>query len=163
MKKLGVYVDVQNIYYTVKQMYNSHFNYFHFLNTVKANKKLINAYAYATNRNDLNQRRFQGRLASFGFKLKLIDYIVRSDGSAKGNWDTGICLDLLKDYKNLDHIVLVTGDGDFEPIVRHLKKTHSICIELYGVPGLTAKNLIDAVDSYYPIDTQFLLAIPDKW
>lgn len=163
MKRLGVYIDVQNVYYTVKQKYASHFNYLHFLKTVKTGRKLIKAIAYATNRNDSEQRRFQGLLSSFGYKVKLIDYIIRSDGSAKGNWDTGICLDLLKDYKKLDHIVLVSGDGDFAEIIHHLKATHSITIELYGVPGLTAKNLIQAVDSYYPIDQELLLVIPDKW
>ena len=163
MKKLGVYVDVQNIYYTVKQMYNSHFNYLHFLKTIKVGKKLIKANAYATNRNDSEQRRFQTLISKFGYKIKLIDYMLKADGSTKGNWDTGICLDLLKDYKKLDHIVLATGDGDFANIVRHIKENHSITIELYGVPGLTAKNLIDAVDYYFPIDAEFILAIPDKW
>jgi uncharacterized LabA/DUF88 family protein len=163
VKRVGVYVDVQNVYYTVKQKYHAHFNYLHLLETVRRGRKLIKANAYATHRNDADQRRFQGLLSHFGYKVKLIDYIVRADGSSKGNWDTGICLDLLEDYKTLDHVVLVTGDGDFAEVIHHLKKTRPITVDLYGVTGLTAKNLIEVVDSYYPIDQDLLLAIPDKW
>ncbi|WP_075883948.1 LabA-like NYN domain-containing protein [Candidatus Protochlamydia sp. W-9] len=164
MKKIGVFVDVQNIYYTVKQQYNSHFNFKYFLKKVSYKNKLILANAYATHKNDVAQKRFQGLLASFGYNVKLTDYIQRSDGSSKGDWDVGISLDIVQNSSFLDQIILASGDGDFESLIRYIKESSFVKVHLYGVPELTSHKLIASADEYSPIDSEYLLAIPEqKW
>lgn len=163
-KQVGAYLDIQNIYYTVKQEHKCHFNFKKYMDLLQKEGKLVFANAYATNKNDNNQKRFQSLLLSFGYQVKLIDYIQRKDGTAKADWDVGIAVDMTKDASDLDKIILVSGDGDFEHVIKHLKSTHEdLEIEVYGVPELTSSRLINSADRFTPINTEFLLSIPDRW
>ncbi|PWU10283.1 MAG: nuclease [Verrucomicrobia bacterium] len=161
IKTLGVYVDVQNIYYTVKQQYNAHFNYKEFLSEVKTGGRILKAVAYATNNNREDQRHFQGLLASYGFQVQLSSYNVHSSGQV--SMEREMRSDILHDSRQLDRIILATGNGGFEDLIHHIKRIHQRPIDLYGVPGLTAQRLIDAVDQYFPIDASLLLGIPIRW
>jgi uncharacterized LabA/DUF88 family protein len=92
-----------------------------------------------------------------GFTVKLKPYIQRSDGSAKGDWDVGIAIDVLEAAKAVDTIVLLSGDGDFDLLLEKIKKDHAISTEVYGVPTLTANSLIEAANIYHRIDEDLLL------
>ena len=96
MDRVAVFVDVQNVYYTVKQQYNCHFDYGVFLKEVTAGRNLVKAIAYAVDKGDRKQIQFQQILARIGFEVKLKPFIQRADGSAKGDWDVGITLDILQ-------------------------------------------------------------------
>ena len=87
MKKIAVFVDVQNIYYTTREAYKRQFNYRALWKTIAAQGTIVTAYAYAIDRNDDKQKKFQNTLEQIGFTIKLKPYIQRSDGSAKGDWD----------------------------------------------------------------------------
>jgi uncharacterized LabA/DUF88 family protein len=163
MERIGVFMDVQNIYYTVKQHYNAHFDYQYFLRKVSQKGEIMLANAYATNKQDRAQQHFQSLLKSFGYDVKLIDYIQRRDGSSKGDWDVGISLDIVQAGPNLDCIILASGDGDYESLVKFVKKRYSIKFEVYGVPGLTAQKLIAVADAYVPIYDEYIIPVPIKW
>ncbi|MBT4790274.1 MAG: NYN domain-containing protein, partial [Halobacteriovoraceae bacterium] len=91
MEKIAIFVDVQNIYYTVKDGLNGQFDYNYFWSKiVKENVKIETAFAYAIDRGDQKQLQFQNILRGIGFNIKLKPYISRQDGSAKGDWDVGI-------------------------------------------------------------------------
>ena len=94
MDNVAIFADVQNIYYTVKEKYHSHFDYAAFFNKVTSGRQLVKAIAYATDRGDDRQIRFQNILREIGFEVKLTPFIRRADGSAKGDWDVGIALDM---------------------------------------------------------------------
>ena len=79
--RLAIFVDVQNIYYTVKQSHGCHFDYKTFWDQVTAGRKVVRAFAYAIDRRDRNQMEFQKILQSIGFEVKLKPFIKRSDGS----------------------------------------------------------------------------------
>ena len=106
MDRVAVFADVQNIYYTVKQEHSSHFDYGSFLDEVTAGRNLVNAIAYAVDKGDRKQARFQQILAKIGFEVKLQPYIERADGSAKGDWDVGITLDMLEYADRADVVVV---------------------------------------------------------
>ena len=90
MKKVSIFVDVQNIYYTTKQQFNSNFDYNKFWKLVTTERQVIGAFAYTTDRGNEKQIQFQNILRAIGFEVKLKPFISRSDGSAKGDWDVGI-------------------------------------------------------------------------
>ncbi len=161
MKKTAVFIDVQNIYYTVMEKFNSHFNYQFFYNEVSTNNKIIKAFAYATDRGDKKQQNFQNILRRIGLEVKLIPYIQRSDGSAKGDWDVGIALDIVETAQEVDIIVLASGDGDFTSVINKIK--NKVDVIVYGVPGLTASTLIESCSLYVPILGDLLLPIPKTW
>jgi uncharacterized LabA/DUF88 family protein len=159
MKKVSVFVDVQNIYYTTKEFYNCHFNYRVFFEEVTAKKKIVKAIAYAIDSDDKKQIQFQNILKEIGFEVKLKPFIQRKDGSAKGDWDVGITLDIMEYAENSDVIVLASGDGDFDLLVQKIRKKYNVSVEIYGVRPLTALSLINAATKFVPIENNLLLKI----
>jgi uncharacterized LabA/DUF88 family protein len=157
VKKIAVFVDVQNIYYTTRDTYGRQFNYRKFWEGLSRQGKIIIANAYAIQRDDDRQKKFQDALRHIGFTIKLKPYIQRSDGSAKGDWDVGITIDVMQAATEVDTVVLLSGDGDFDLLLDKITNNYGINTEVYGVPALTANSLIDAAGIYHPIDEAFLL------
>jgi uncharacterized LabA/DUF88 family protein len=157
MQKVSLFVDVQNIYYTTRHTYKRHFDYNKFWQAVTANREVITAIAYAIDKGDEKQRQFQNILRGIGFTVKLKPYIQRADGSAKGDWDVGITLDVMDYAKQSDVIVMATGDGDFDVLVSKVRTDFHTQVEVYGVEQLTAKSLRNVVSKFVPIDKQLLL------
>lgn len=157
MKKVSIFVDVQNIYYTTKQAYQRNFNYNLFWKICTENRQLTKAIAYAIDRGDQKQKEFQNILKAIGFEIKLKPFIQRSDGSTKGDWDVGITLDVIEYANSSDVIVLASGDGDFDLLAQKIIKKYQREFEVYGVPKLTAKSLVSSATKFYPIDDDLLL------
>jgi len=157
MKKIAIFVDVQNIYYTTRQTYGRQFNYRALWRRIRSQGEIVSAIAYATHRDDNQQIKFQDALKHIGFSIKLKPYIQRSDGSAKGDWDVGITIDILETAKEVDTIILLSGDGDFDLLLEKIRTDYTVTAEVYGVPALTAKSLIDSASIYHPINEGLLL------
>ena len=157
MKKIAVFADVQNIYYTTRQAYGRQFDYRKLMKRVGTEGEIVSATAYAIDRGDEKQRKFQNALEQMGFTVRLKPYIQRSDGSAKGDWDVGIAIDVLEAAKDVDTVVLLSGDGDFDLLLEKINENDAVSTEVYGVPALTAKSLIDAANVFHPIGEDLLL------
>jgi len=152
VKKIALFADVQNLYYTVRQAHGCHFNYSALWADVSRRGTIVEAYAYAIERGDARQQQFQQILRNLGFTVKLKPYIQRSDGSAKGDWDVGITIDVLDAAARVDEVALASGDGDFDLLLAGGAEATA-----YGVPGLTAQSLIRAATRYVPIEGDLLL------
>jgi len=157
MKKVSIFVDVQNIYYTTKQQFNSNFDYNKFWKLVTFQREVVGAFAYTTDRGNEKQIQFQNILRAIGFKVKLKPFISRSDGSAKGDWDVGIALDIMEYAGKSDIIVLATGDGDFDILIKRIRMLHNNDTEIYGVSNLTANSLKSVTSRFFPIEDELLL------
>jgi len=157
VKKIAIFVDVQNIYYTTRQAYGRQFNYRKVWQKINSEGEIVAATAYAIDRGDEKQLKFQDALRHIGFKIKLKPYIQRSDGSAKGDWDVGITIDIMQVAKDVDIVVLLSGDGDFDLLLEKIRKDYSVTAEVYGVPALTANSLIESASIYHPIEEDLLL------
>ena len=155
--KTAIFVDVQNIYYTTRDIFRRSFNYKRFWNHIEAKDEIIKANAYAIDRGDERQQKFQYALQSIGFNVKLKPYISRADGSAKGDWDVGITIDILESAEEVEKIILLSGDGDFDLLIKTIKIKFDTDSEIYGVPDLTASSLIAEATCFKPIDTKLLL------
>ncbi|MBT7610367.1 MAG: NYN domain-containing protein [Bacteriovoracaceae bacterium] len=157
MEKIAIFVDVQNIYYTVKDGLKGQFDYNYFWKKVSNKNVLLEtAFAYAIDRKDKKQIQFQNILRGIGFTVKLKPFISRQDGSAKGDWDVGITIDMLEVAIKVDRLILLSGDGDFAILVDKLismKKT----VDVYGVPSLTADSIIKSASRFVTIDKSFLI------
>lgn len=157
MKKIAIFVDVQNIYYTTRDVYGRQFNYRELWKRLNTQGEIVIANAYAIHRDDDSQKKFQDALKHIGFTVKLKPYIQRSDGSAKGDWDVGITIDVMQSAKDVDTVVLLSGDGDFDMLLDKIKNDYDVSTEVYGVPALTANSLINAASIYHPIQKDLLL------
>ena len=163
MENAALFVDIQNIYYTTKQFHNCHFNYNAFWKTATANRNIVKAIAYAIDKGDEKQKKFQNILKGIGFEIKLKPYIQRSYGSAKGDWDVGITIDVMEYARQSNVVVLASGDGDFDLLVNKIRKDYDVNVEVYGVEKLTALSLINAASRFVPIEGDLLLKAPDSW
>lgn len=157
MEKIAVFVDVQNIYYTTRQAYSRQFNYRRFWQHLSYQGDITLANAYAIDRGDEQQQKFQSALKHIGFQVKLKPYIQRSDGSAKGDWDVGIAIDVLEAAEQVDTIVLLSGDGDFDLLLSKVAEKYGCKTEVYGVAELTANSLVNAANRFHKIDDSFLM------
>ena len=157
MEKVSLFVDVQNIYYTCREAYQANFDYNKFWARATADREVVNAFAYATERGDEKQQQFQNILRAIGFTVLLKPMLKRLDGSTKADWDVGIALDVYEAAQNGDTIVLASGDGDFAILLDRIRHRFKARAEVYGVPQLTANPLIMAASRYFPIERSLLL------
>lgn len=156
-EKISIFVDIQNIYYTTKEAYGKNFDYNKFWAQATKDREVIKAIAYGIARNDEKQKQFQNILRAIGFEIKLKPFIQRKDGSAKGDWDVGISLDIMEYAPNCDVIILASGDGDFDLLVEKAKNKFKNKVEIYGVPSLTADALKNAASKFIEIKNDLLL------
>lgn len=156
-KKIAIFVDVQNIYYTTRDTFGRQFNYREFWQKISQEGDIVVANAYATQRSDDQQHKFQKALKHIGFNVKLKPFIQRRDGSAKGDWDVGITIDVMEAAANADVVVLLSGDGDFDLLLQKIMLRDGVTTVVYGVTALTANSLINSASEFSPINTDLLL------
>ncbi len=157
MTRIALFADVQNIYYTVRQTFGGHFDYHALWRRVAAEGEISAAFAYAIDRGDPRQAQFQSILKRIGFEVKLKPYIQRADGSAKGDWDVGITLDVVEWASCVDKIVLLSGDGDFDLLLQRVREKYGVSTDVYGAEPLTAASLQRAATRFIPIDRSLLV------
>jgi len=157
VKKIAIFSDVQNIYYTTRDAFGRQFNYRELWRLVSKQGEIVMANAYAIDKGDTQQQKFQSALKHIGFKVKLKPYIQRRDGSAKGDWDVGITIDIMEAAKDVDLVVLLSGDGDFDLLMQKINKDYNVETLVYGVPSLTANSLINAASQFISIEESLLI------
>lgn len=157
MTKTAIFVDVQNIYYTTRDMFKRQFNYRKFWEEISKKDEIIQATAYAIHRIDDKQHKFQKALQYIGFNVKLKPFIQRSDGSAKGDWDVGITIDVMEIAPDVDKVILLSGDGDFDMLLKRISEKYGVKTEVYGVKPLTSNTLIQAATKFNAIGMDLLL------
>ena len=155
--KTAIYVDIQNIYYTTRDTFKRSFDYRKFWKQIESKNEIIIANAYAIDKGDDKQQKFQYALETIGFNVKLKPYISRADGSTKGDWDVGITIDILESAQDMEKIILLSGDGDFDLIIRKVINKYNCIADVYGVKELSADSLINAASNFYSISNNDLI------
>ncbi len=122
-QRVGVFVDVQNLYYSARNIYGSRVNFAEILKTAVAGRKLIRAIAYVVQADMPEEHTFFEALEKAGFEVKRKELQTFAGGHQKGDWDVGIAMDIIKQMSKLDVVVLASGDGDFVPLLEYLQMT----------------------------------------
>lgn len=154
--RVGVFVDVQNMFYAAKENYNGKLDYAKLLDVVVRGRTLVTANAYVVYNPEIDQSSFISFLEYQGYKVKSKNLTVRSDGSAKGNWDVGMTIDIISMIDELDVVALVSGDGDFCPLVELLQK-NGVSVEVFGFERNTSMELKGLADGFYPISGDMVI------
>ena len=153
--RVGIFVDVQNIFYAAKP-FNARLDFEKLLELSVGKRRLIRAIAYVVQSPDVDQSNFISMLQQKSYEVKIKDLRQRSDGSAKGDWDMGMAIDIMRFVDKLDVVVLVSGDGDFVPLV-DLVKTLGPRVEVISFTYNTARDLVNSADEHIPIEDALLL------
>jgi uncharacterized LabA/DUF88 family protein len=153
--RVGVFVDVQNMFYAAKKQFEARLNYVKLLHHVVRKRRLITAIAYVIENPEIDQSGFFSLLSHHSFRIRRKPLIQRADGSQKGDWDMEIALDILSLVDKLDVVALVSGDGDFVSLVERVK-IYGPRVEVHGFPENTAIDLKEAADEFFPIKRDLL-------
>lgn len=154
--QVAVFVDVQNMFYSAKNLYNGRLDYEKFLQITVSERKLIQATAYIVQTPDIDQTKFIALLKSIGYVVRTMDLKTGTGGFAKGNWDVGMAIDILSMIGKIDTLVLASGDGDFVPIVK-LFQNKGVRVEIFSFAYNTAIDLKEIADRFYPITEDLLI------
>lgn len=147
-QRVGVFVDVGNMYHSAKNLYKARVNFQEVLKAAIAGRKLIRASAYVIKSQTQEEQSFFEALSKQGFDLRMKDLQVFAGGAKKGDWDVGMSVDAIKSADKLDVIVLVTGDGDYIPLVTYLQENKGCQVEVIGFGETTSLKLKEVVDDF---------------
>ena len=152
-QRIGVFVDVQNLYYSAKNLYNAKVNFANVLKTVVNGRKLIRAIAYVIRTEHMTEKSFHEALEKIGFQIKAKDLQIFYGGAKKGDWDVGIAMDIIEQAQKLDAIVLVSGDGDFVPLLQHARSAGCL-VEAASFGKSTSTKLKETASTFYDLDKE---------
>lgn len=150
-QRVGVFVDVQNMYYSAKNLYNSKVDFQKLLDAAVMNRKLIRASAYVIKADTPDEGNFFEALRKIGYEVEIKELKEFYGGEKKGDWDLGMTVDMIQQAKKLDTIVLVTGDGDFAVLVDHLKSM-GCRVEVMSFGRSSAKEIRESATNFIDMD-----------
>lgn len=147
-QRVGVLVDIQNMYYSARVLYSKKVNFKNVLLSAASDRKLIRAIAYGIKTTEATEEKFFEALEKSGYEVKTKDLQIFPDGSKKGDWDVGIAIDAIKMAPKLDAIVIVSGDGDYTSLVEYLQNTNGCRVEVLAFAESASAKLIEQADDF---------------
>lgn len=164
-QRVGIFIDVQNIYHSAKNLYTARVNFQKLIRELVDDRTLIRAVAYVVkSETALGEKSFFEALEKAGLELRIKDLQVYASGMKKADWDVGIAIDAVRISPTLDIIILVTGDGDFVPLVEYLKWGMGKHVEVGAFAKTTSSRLVESADAFIDLSKipKLLMDIPRK-
>lgn len=147
-QRVGIFVDVSNMYHSAKNLFKKRVNFKEILKEAVAGRKLIRATAYVIKTETEEESLFFEALSQQGFEVKMKDLQIFAGGAKKADWDVGIAVDAIKLAPKLDVIVLVTGDGDYLPLMNYLQNTFGCLVEVIAFRQTASSRLVEESDDF---------------
>ncbi len=151
-QRVAVLIDAQNLYHSAKNLYGKKVNFDAVLKEAVAGRKLVRAIAYVITSEAGDEKNFFEALGKVGIETKTKDLQVFAGGAKKADWDVGLAIDAIKLSKNLDAVIIASGDGDFVPAVEYIKYTGGCQVEGIGFKKSTSSKFVSAVDDFINMD-----------
>lgn len=151
-QRVGVFIDTQNLYHSAKNMYHARVNFGNVLKDAVAGRRLVRARAYAVTTESGEEKAFFEALAKVGIEMRLKDLQVFAGGAKKADWDVGLAVDAITASPKLDTVILLTGDGDFVPLVRYLQNHGGCQVEVVSFGRSSSLKLKEAADDFLDLD-----------
>lgn len=145
-QRVGIFIDAQNMYHSAKNLYKRKVNFGAIIKDVLANRKLVRAIAYVITSEAGDEKNFFEALTKLGIETKTKDLQVFAGGAKKGDWDVGLAVDAIKMAPRLDAIIILSGDGDFIPLVEYLQTMTQVEVVSFGKS--TSARLKDVADDF---------------
>lgn len=162
-QRIGVFIDVANMYHSAKNLYGCRVNFDQILKEAVALRKLIRAIAYVVKSKNVEEESFFEVLAKQGFEVKAKELQIFYGGIKKADWDVGLAVDAIKLADRLDVVVLVTGDGDFVPLVSYLQENKGCLVEIMAFAKTASAKLIETADTFTDLSQKKFLIKARKY
>jgi len=150
-ERVGVFVDVQNLYYSAKYLYKKKVNFGNILRDGVKGRNLIRAIAYVVKTEAMKEKTFFDALEKIGYEIKAKELQIFYGGAKKADWDIGIAMDIIELAPKLDTVVLVSGDGDFAPLIHHAKAA-GCKVEVMAFGKSASSKIKEAADHFTDLD-----------
>ena len=151
-QRVGVFIDAQNLYHSGKNLYHSKVNFCQIVKDALDGRKLVRALAYVISTESGEESGFFDALTKMGIETKVKGLQIFSSGAKKADWDVGMAIDAVRLAPNLDAVILLTGDGDFVPLVQYLQMNRGCQVEVVSFGKSTSAKLIEATDHFMDLD-----------
>ena len=151
-QRVGVFVDVQNMYYSAKNMYKAKVNFAQILKEAVNDRSLVRALTYVIKADIKEEKNFFDALSKIGYEVKSKDLQTFVGGAKKGDWDIGIAMDMIELAPKLDTLVLVSGDGDFVDLLQHIKRAMGCRVEVMAFGKTSSSKLREEADEFIDLD-----------
>ncbi|MCF7845459.1 MAG: NYN domain-containing protein [Candidatus Pacebacteria bacterium] len=157
-QRVAVFLDVQNLYHSAKHLYNARVDFNKVINKAVSKRNLVRALAYVIRTKTGEEKAFFEALTKLGIETIVKDLQEFHGGFKKADWDVGLAIDAVKISPSVDAVVLVTGDGDFVPLVEYLKNNGKR-VEVLGFERSASLKLKDSADEFINLGSKrFLLS-----
>ena len=150
-QRVEVLIDVQNLYHSAKNLYHSKVNFQEVLKSAVAGRKFIRAFGYVVRTKTGEEAPFFYALSKIGIETRVRDLQEWYGGAKKADWDVGIVIDAIRTAPGIDVVVLVSGDGDFIPLVEYLKNQGKR-VEVMAFGRTTSARIKEVADEFIDMD-----------
>jgi uncharacterized LabA/DUF88 family protein len=150
-QRVGIFIDAQNLYHSAKNLYGRKVNFGSVVEDALSGRKLIRSIAYVITSETGEEKGFFEALEKMGIETKTKDLQIFYGGAKKADWDVGLAVDAIKMSKKLDTIIIISGDGDFIPLVEYLKM-NGCQVEATSFKSSSSSKLIETVDDFIDLD-----------
>ena len=147
-QRVGGFIDTQNLYHSARNLYKARVNFGAVLKDAVAGRKLVRAVAYVITTEAGDEKNFFEALTKLGIETKTKDLQIFAGGAKKADWDVGLAVDVMKMASRLDTIIIVSGDGDFIPLVEYLQNYLGVQVEFVSFGKSTSNKLREVVDDF---------------
>ena len=151
-QRVGIFIDAQNLYHSAKNLYHARVNFGAIVKDALAGRVLIRALAYVITTETGEEKGFFEALGKMGIETKTKNLQVFAGGAKKADWDVGLAVDAIKMAPKLDTIIIISGDGDFIPLVEYLKMNEGCQVEVVSFGKSSSGKLKEAVDDFFDLD-----------
>jgi len=150
-QRVGIFIDTQNLYHTAKNLYHARVNFAAILKDIIGGRVLVRAMAYVVNTEAGDEKAFLEALGKIGIEVRSKDLQIFAGGGKKADWDVGLAVDAIEMAPKLDVVVIVSGDGDFIPLVEHLQSI-GCQVEVVSFGRSSSGKLKEATDDFLDLD-----------
>ncbi len=151
-QRVGIFIDTQNLYHSAKNIYNARVNFDQVVKDGLDGRQLIRAIAYVITTESGEEKNFFDALEKMGIETKTKNLQIFSSGSKKADWDVGLAVDAIKLAPKLDAVIIVSGDGDFVPLLEYLKVNEGCQVEVMSFGKSSSSKLVEAADDFIDLD-----------
>lgn len=150
-QRVGIFIDTANLYHSAKNLYHAKVNFGQVVKDGLAGRLLTRAVAYVITTEGGEEKGFFEALEKMGIETKTKNLQVFAGGVKKADWDVGIAIDAVKLAPKLDAVILVTGDGDYVPLIEYLKM-QGCQVEIAAFGKSASGKLIEVADDFIDLD-----------
>ena len=149
-QRVAVFIDVQNMYHSARNLWNARVNFKAVVDAAVADRHLIRSFAYVVRTKTGEEQAFFEALTKEGIETRVKDLQEFAGGAKKADWDVGLAIDAVRTADIVDTVVLVSGDGDFIPLLDYLKG-RGRRVEVVAFGRTTSAKLREAADDFLDI------------